>query len=530
MRRGVDTRVRVPGLLGMTVVNKQGPKLRYGRKMFVLRGMSSPCDMVVHNNSLVNLTRALAERVLYSVNAAGQYVDKLRPRPRVIRRCLRYFSESVKQKCVVPPKVPLDKVPELYNGRKRTQAQQAVESLMIEPIKKQDARTKPFVKGNEKQEIFNLNMERVSDKVPRVIQCRTPRYVVSCAQWLKRLEKPIYKAIERIWDEVTVAKGLNADETGKLIYDKFCKYSTCAAVGLDASKFDKHVSVEMLQWEHSVYGTLYNHDPELMQLLSWQLRNGGTGRTPEGLVKYSVDGCRMSGDINTSLGNCLIMCAMVHAYAREVGVKCSLINNGDDCVVFMEKSDVPRFSIGLDAWFEDMGFIMVAEAPVYDVERVVFCQTQPVWVDGAFRMVRNPRMAAAKDCRTVVDISSNKAARKWAQAVGDCGAALCDGIPCSRAYYACMQRFGGGLESRISHATGMESGMDFMARRMEDKGRYISAETRYSFWLAFGIVPDLQRAIETYYNAYNIGYCDPVPIDESTNSLFLGSPTSLWVY
>jgi len=62
---------------------------------------------------------------------------------------------------------------------------------------------------------------------------------------LKSFEKPIFKAIERIWDEVTVAKGLNADETGRLMQAKFDLYSTCAAVGLDASKFDKHVSVPM---------------------------------------------------------------------------------------------------------------------------------------------------------------------------------------------------------------------------------------------------------------------------------------------
>lgn len=521
--------MKIPALPGMSVIADQGPRVKMGRKMYVLRGLSSPSDMCVHNNSLVNLTRALAERVMFSVDEFGNYVAKLAPTPRVIGRRLRYFAEAVKRECVVPPKVPLDKVPGLYNGRKRTQAQQAVDSLMIEPISRKDARTRPFVKGNEKLETLGPDGSWL-DKLCRVIQCRTPRYVVVCAQYLKTLEKPVFKAIERIWGEVTVAKGLNADETGQLVFEKFSKYKDCAAVGLDASKFDKHVSKEMLQWEHSVYTKLYPTEPQLAQLLSWQLVNGGTGRTPEGRVRYRVDGCRMSGDINTSLGNCLIMCAMVHAYSKHCGVTCSLINNGDDCVVFMEKEKVDQFSIGLDDWFREMGFLMVAEKPVYDVEKVVFCQTSPVWVDGAYRMVRDPRVAAAKDCRTVVDISREKAARKWSLAVGDCGAALCDGVPCSRAYYACMQRFGSGMKSNIMSATGMESGMQFMARRMEDKGREISPETRYSFWLAFGINPDLQRVIEQYYDAYNIGYCDPIPVDDSTKSLFSGSPACLWAY
>jgi len=368
------------------------------------------------------------------------------------------------------------------------------------------------------------------DPVPRLIQCRCPRYVVSCARFLKLLEKPIYKAIEKIWGEVTVSKGLNADETGQLSYDKFMRYTDCVIVGLDASKFDKHVSVEMLQWEHSVYLEIFKHDGELSKLLSWQLYNRGKGVTPDGTVRYTVDGCRMSGDINTSLGNCLIMCAMVYAYCREIGVKASLLNNGDDCSVFMERRDYRRFSEGLEAWFAGMGFPMVVEEPVSVLEKLSFCQTQPVLVNGKYRMVRHPQVAAAKDCRTVVDISTEKACRKWALAVGDCGAALCDGVPVSRAYYACMQRFGAGAYSRIREATGMESGMEFMSRRMNDVGLEVTESTRYSFWLAFGIMPDLQREMESYYDAYRLEYSAPAPVDDLTTASQNGSPPLLWLY
>jgi hypothetical protein len=51
---------------------------------------------------------------------------------------------------------------------------------------------------------------------------------------------------------------------------------------------------------------------ELAELLKWQLQNKGFARTIDGLIKYSVEGCRMSGDMNTALGNCTIMCALVY--------------------------------------------------------------------------------------------------------------------------------------------------------------------------------------------------------------------------
>lgn len=480
-------------------------------------------DVRVHNNSLCNMVRAVAERVLYSV-VDGEYVEKIQPDNGEVRRRLGYFRQLVKTRTVVPAKVPLHKVPGLYTGRHRTRAEQAVESLEIRPIEKRDANVKPFVKGNEKT-------LKPGDPLPRLIQCRTPRYVVSCAQYLKRLEKPIFAAIADIWDEVTVAKGLNADETGRLAKQKYDKYQDCAMIGLDASKFDKHVSFEMLRdFEHACYTDLFPNEPELRTLLSWQLYNKGVGRTPQGTVHYTARGCRMSGDINTSLGNCLIMCAMVHAYARHTGVRLSLLNNGDDCVVFMEKRDTTRFSDGLDLWFAGLGFIMVAEAPVFDLEKMVFCQCQPVWVDGNYRMMRDPRVAAAKDCRTVVDISTPKGLAKWAQCVGDCGAALTDGLPVSRAYYSAMQRLGGGVKSNIALATGMESGMAFLARRMNDKSRQISSHTRYSFWLAFGIVPDLQRRLESYYETVDLGYSKPIPLEGPTKSFFFSAPHVLWEY
>jgi hypothetical protein len=74
-------------------------------------------------------------------------------------------------------------------------------------------------------------------------------------------------------------------------------------VGLDASRFDQHVSHAALKWEHSVYNSWFK-DKEFARAISMQLINEGTGYTDEGKIKVEVEGCRMSGDMNTSAGNC----------------------------------------------------------------------------------------------------------------------------------------------------------------------------------------------------------------------------------
>lgn len=71
------------------------------------------------------------------------------------------------------------------------------------------------------------------------------------------------------------------------------------------------MSVQALKWEHSIYNAMFRSD-ELAELLGWQLTNKGFARTTDGLIKYEVKGCRMSGDMNTALGNCMIMCALVY--------------------------------------------------------------------------------------------------------------------------------------------------------------------------------------------------------------------------
>lgn len=207
----------------------------------------------------------------------------------------------------------------------------------------------------------------------------------------------------------------------------------------------------------------------------------------------------MSGDMNTALGNCLLMSCMVWAYKEELGIECSLVNNGDDCVVFMEKEDCPRFCARLDKWFLEMGFKMKVEDPVDEINQVEFCQCQPICVNGTWTMVRNPRVSLAKDsiCLRPEMVNTVPCFNAWASAVGKCGLSLAGGVPVVQELYKRMENLGVAAK-RVNGFGDCSTGLEFMAKRMRNQYTEPDAVTRYQFWLAFDITPDEQLALEKH--------------------------------
>jgi len=224
------------------------------------------------------------------------------------------------------------------------------------------------------------------------------------------------------------------------------------------------------------------------------VRNKGRARTADATVHYSVDGCRMSGDVNTSLGNCLLMSAMVWTYCHRKGVKARLANNGDDCIVIMARRDLAKFQDGLEDWFLRLGFEMEVESPVDLFERIEFCQTQPVWAGDRWLMCRQPDVAISKDLVSLLPL--DRCLQAYFGAIGQCGLRALGGMPIFQEFYANLAAAGkgSGLES---HPT-LASGLRMMAKGLKRGYTTITPETRASFCFAFGILPAEQEELENW--------------------------------
>jgi len=266
--------------------------------------------------------------------------------------------------------------------------------------------------------------------------------------------------------------------------------------------------VDALKYEHSFYLWLYKQNTTLAKLLKWQLRNKMRLFVGNYKVQYQVYGARMSGDMNTGLGNCLLMCLMIYQYLSDIGVRGRLLNNGDDCVLIVEHRDFCKLN-GLGPYFLELGYTMEREEAVHQFERVEFCQTVPIYDGRGWIFVRNPRRAMAKDLTTVTTLRSESEYNAYRRAVGQCGIALAGGIPVLDAFYRMMMR-GTGESDKKGYVIVEWAFADVM-RGMSPRATFeISGDARMSYCLATGYTPTEQVHIESYFNSCELKYGEAV--------------------
>lgn len=453
----------------------------------VVEGISPAQNFGVHNNSGVNLMRGLVERV-YFVNDTGRLAPPAPPKD--FRKQMGRARSKILQYIKTPLILSREQFCDTHAGDKRKYSRYTLARLSLEetPLYSSDARIETFIKCEK------INFTKKKDPAPRVIQPRRPRFIMEMGRYIKPLEPIIYKLLgSKLYGHPCIAKGFNAVDTGKLIREKWEMFERPVCVGMDASRFDQHVSVEALEWTHDIYNHFYQHDPYLKWILKHLLVNKGKAECKECSLKYSVVGRRMSGDIDTALGNCLLMTAMTWQYCTSKGIRHQVMNNGDDIIVIMENGDLPTFQNGVLEFYQSLGFKMEVEKPTSVFEQIEFCQTQPVWNGEGYVMMRTVD-SLAKDHVCIIGIDD---IRLWLAAVGECGLSLCSGIPIYQEMYKWMIR--NGKSSNIARDSNFASGMKYMAKGLVPKERVVSDAARVSFYSATGIMPDAQEALEAAY-------------------------------
>lgn len=420
----------------------------------------------VHDNTVDNLLRGFCTRVWRYKGAD--------PLP-CVKSSWPKFERDFRGWAVAPLS-PFEVV-ERALPRRRKVLGAAAESLSLRPISRRDSYVSTFIKAEK----FNWTAKPLAD--PRLIQPRSPRFLVAHGRYIKAMEKMIYLSMSRLQRHPMVAKGFNADETGHLLRQKWDMFRDPVCIGLDASRFDQHVSRDMLKATHRIYRR-FNKDPEFLKLCEYQLKNKGFARCPGGGFSYEVEGRRMSGDMDTSLGNCIIMCAITYEWFKGIG---QIFNNGDDCIIICEREHAPDYNL-LAQHYAQYGFRVEIE-PLVDVfEQVEFCQTRPVWA-GRWVMTRSPRMMS----KDLTYIGPRTSRELWLDAIGQCGLALTDGVPVMSAFYRTLLRGG---SSNIKNSMLYSCGFTRLAERMTYQAREITPEARMSFYRAFGVEPQMQVALE----------------------------------
>lgn len=462
--------------------------------------MTPEVDFEVYRQTLTSTLRAIKERVFY-VKKDGKFIEPPRPSNLIVNTTLSHVRSTFeKARTYVTPMTSFQFAGS-YRGSRHTRYLKAANDNLKLGFHDRLATVEAFMKCEK------YNFTKKPDAVPRIIQPRNARYIVESGRYIKPIEYKIYRHLNELFlndgngnktlQHKTVFKGLNAVQRGKEIHAIWGQYTDPIAIGIDAHRFDQHVSKAMLEWEHNIYKLYYPNDEHFNRLMKLQLVNKGACYLKDGKIKYEVQGCRMSGDSNTSLGNVLIMCSMIHSYRQKYNLNFSLVNDGDDCVLIMERQDEAKNTKNLESHFSSLGFTLTVEPTVDIFEQIEFCQCRPVWDGQNYLMVRDPRISISKDAVALKPLTTKGVYEKWCAAVGTGGMILTSGMPVLQEYYRYYKRCSNGAKM-LSDPT-LQGGLFRLGEGMNLNDREPTPESRASFYLAFGISPESQLAMEHHY-------------------------------
>lgn len=354
-----------------------------------------------HEGCVHNEVRSLGGRVLRKVDT---------PNPQMITFLMSTTTQLAHRLpyCVSP--VPMDELILWFPQKKRKLYSRELQSLLDYPLTKRDRCIKAFVK-NEKL----LIAEKDGD--PRMIQARTPRFNLMFAQFTRPMEKVLYQLRHPTLHYPLIAKGLNMRRRAQVLRMMWENLDNPVSLSLDLSRWDMHVSAEMLKIAHHFYQHFIK-DPVFREMLGVQLENHCF---TQGNVKYAVNGSVMSGDMTTALGNCVLVVLVLlglqrflenptHTDYRQVRAlfpdqdypelrkqktRMLFFDDGDDHVIFVERESVDLLNKILPRWWSLVGHEMKVEGQTDDFNQVLFCQHKPLYHHGMWEMMPDPRKVLA---------------------------------------------------------------------------------------------------------------------------------------
>lgn len=211
----------------------------------------------------------------------------------------------------------------------------------------------------------------------------------------------------------------------------------------------------------------------------------------------------MSGDMNTALGNCLLMLLMVLAFMCFLDLKVwDTLDDGDDCLLIVEEEDLDAVLGCISEHFLHYGMVVKVECVAASIHEVVFCQSMVIEYDIArFKFVRDYRVVISKSLTGIRFWQDPNYRIKVLRATGLCELVLNLGVPVLQAFAVAVLR-NVGRPSDIEYAS---DGLQARARRefkalgvepWELRPRPITEVARSSFEIAFGLSPADQIHLE----------------------------------
>jgi hypothetical protein len=362
---------------------------------------------------------AARNRVLFPVPKPSQEgIDKLRKLFSLKAKAMRLGTESKHHSGDMPLEFrPMSESAVLnYYGPSTNKARlysEAYEELKYRSVSARDAKVTMFVKA---EKLILEEDESPCVKDPRAIQFRGIAYSARLAQYTLALEMPFYRCTPG------ATKGLSNADKGIMLSDMISRFVDPVYLELDCSRFDAHVSSKLLSAEHSFYNKVF-HSNELRSML--RLQNSNVVYSRHGL-KYKLEGGRMSGDMNTALGNNVLQWGMIHTWLSEYEIPYEFVFDGDDSVIVMERKDASK----VDPSRYEILFGMKAKLKMHtSIELVEYCKGHFFGNPGGLTFGRKPLDALLKDSHTTIRFTRKKDLDDYMYTLGCCMVHMYNRVP-----------------------------------------------------------------------------------------------------
>jgi len=469
-------------------------------------GVGANANVSFFNNSIWNMHTSVVARVFSRKTTEGWTLISDTPHiAGIFLNGLRDFIDEITAHGQTVAPVAWEDFPRLYKGRKFHVYDKALKSLITTDVTIEDANCTVFLKKEK-----DIQSDKL-DAIPRMITFPDPRFGLAFGRFIKPIEHSIFVRVDEIFRSKTVMKGLNYKQVGLEIQRKWRRFVNPASVDGDVSRLDSAISKEGMRFTHVIAASYYFGEElqEFLKLCEWQIEYDCKGRAKNGTIAFRSRGLG-SGQMNTSLVGVLIVCAILYRYIKDNDLDLEVINCGDDFSVIGEKETVETFIKGASKHFIKYNMVLKMENINHHIEGVNFCQTNPVLIEGVYRMVRTPRTAIIKDGTSIDYLHTNMQFAKWMKAVSSCGIATHGGVPIFQEFYRCYARNANRMSSQFTKRQRrkyggkvfevLKSSMHYWGKDMDcNYNSCIPYETRWSFYLAFGIDPVVQLVIEHYY-------------------------------
>lgn len=447
--------------------------------------------VVTHASCICNEVRALYNRHLVDrthIAFEPEYFKKM------ARKVLRELPTAD-----VPP-VSYTNIINGYHGAKRNAYLRARENIKINGFDKRWTYVKMFVKPDKYPE------DNAMDKAPRAIQYRSPEFNLLIGKYLKPIEEEFYSMLSPGGFRF-VAKGLNNIQRAKLLQAQSNTFLNPCYILLDHSAFDSTINVTHLRETHKFYRKM-NKSRQLQNLLKYQINNKGFSKHG---IKYTIKGTRMSGDYDTALGNTFVNYVCLRSWLRINNVRGEIMLDGDDSIVTVERASLSRLD---PAHFTKCGFETKMEV-VYNLSEVEFCQSKYLPTEPP-RFSRNPLRALSRLNISIRDYHG-RGWYRYQAGVGLGEMATNQGVPI-------LYEVGKKLAS-LSRRPIFDSETCYKVQ-VEMEELPITDEVRDAYYLAWGITPSQQIAIESSYTPYL--RARPSELIQQFLSLPTNAETQIW--